>query len=196
MKRVAWIYIPTLYFAESLPYQMVNFVSTVVYKSMGVDNVTIGYTSYLYLPWVIKMFWGPAVDLYATKRNWILSMQGLMAAAFAVAAVGIFSPEYLTITLVVFTIAAFLSATNDIATDGFYMLALSAADQAFYVGIRPLFYRIRAIFATGALVVWGGDLEKSAGKVPQAWSVIFWTVAGIFLLLAIVHFLYLPRDRK
>lgn len=193
MKRFAWIYVPTLYFAESLPYHMVNTVSTFIYKSMGVSNVTIGYTSYLYLPWVIKMFWGPAVDLYATKRGWIRSMQILMGGALAVGAVGLFSPSYLGLSLAVFTVIAFFSATHDIATDGFYMLVLSPGQQAFYVGIRSLFYRLGAIFTTGGLVVWAGHLETTTGNIPKAWATVLWAVAGIFLALFIFHTLYLPK---
>lgn len=193
MKRHAWLYIPTLYFAESLPYHMVNTVSTFIYKSMGVSNEVIGYTSYLYLPWVIKMFWGPAVDIYATKRSWIRSMQILMAAAFAVTAVAMFSPSYLTLSLILFTAVAFLSATHDIATDGFYMLALDEKRQAFYVGIRSLFYRLGAIFTTGGLVVWAGKLELSTGNIPKSWATILWAAAGIFLLLYAFHSFYLPK---
>lgn len=193
MKRFAWLYIPTLYFAESLPYNLVNQISVILYKRMGVDNVTIGLTSYLYLPWVLKMFWGPMVDMYATKRAWIRSMQILMAAAFAVIAVGIFSPSFLTLSLILFTVIAFLSATHDIATDGFYMLALSPDRQAFYVGIRSLFYRFGTIFATGALVVWAGHIEASTGNIPQAWATVFWATAGIMLALFLFHTFYLPR---
>lgn len=193
MKRFPWIYIPTLYIAESIPYHIVNAVSVVMYKSMGVSNVVIGMTSYLYLPWVIKMFWGPTVDLYATKRGWIRNMQILMAAAIGVLAVGVFSPSYLAISLVVFTVIAFLSATHDIATDGFYMLALSADQQAFYVGVRSLFYRIGAILTTGGLVVWAGNLEKSTGNIPQAWATILWVSAGLFVALYLFHTFYLPK---
>lgn len=193
MKRFPWLYVPTLYFAESIPYHIVNTVSIFIYKSMEVSNVTIGYTSYLYLPWVIKMFWGPLVDTYATKRIWIRSMQILMAAAFVVVGVGLFSPHYLTISLALFTLIAFLSATHDIATDGFYMLALDDERQAFYVGIRSLFYRLGAIFATGVLVVWAGNLETSTGNIPKAWATILWAAAGIYAVLFLFHSLYLPK---
>lgn len=193
MKRYPWLYVPTLYFAESLPYNIVNTISTFIFKSMAVSNVTIGLTSYLYLPWVVKMFWGPLVDLYGTKRRWILGMQLFMAAALGVGAVALFSPSFLVLSLVVLTVVAFLSATHDIATDGFYMLALSSEQQAFYVGIRSLFYRLGTIFAVGALVVWAGRLEKSTGNIPGAWATIVWVVAGIFAVLFLFHVLYLPR---
>ncbi len=193
MKRYEWLYIPTLYFAESLPYNIVNAVSVVMYKSMGVSNVTIGLTSYLYLPWVIKMFWAPMVDIHGTKRAWLRHMQLLMSVALGVLAVGIFSPHYLTISLVIFTVVAFLSATHDIATDGFYMLAMSRERQAFYVGIRSLFYRLGTIFATGYLVVMAGNLEKSTGDIPGAWSTILWISAGIFFALFLFHTFYLPK---
>ncbi|MBI4178456.1 AmpG family muropeptide MFS transporter [bacterium] len=193
MKRLTWLYVPTLYFAESLPYFMVNSVSIFMYKSMGVSNTVIGLTSYLYLPWVIKMFWGPAVDLYATKRGWIRSMQILMALAFGVLAVALFSPAYLTLSLIIFTVVAFLSATHDIATDGFYMLALSKDDQAFYVGIRSLFYRLGAIFTTSGIVIWAGRIETSTGNIPYAWSVAAWMAAGTLLALFVFHTFFLPR---
>jgi PAT family beta-lactamase induction signal transducer AmpG len=193
MKRYPWLYVPTLYFAESLPYNIVNSISTFIYKSMGVSNVTIGLTSYLYLPWVIKMFWGPLVDLYATKRLWIVGMQLFIVAAFGVCAMVLFSPSFLILSLVVMTVIAFLSATHDIATDGFYMLALSPERQAFYTGLRALFYRLGTIFVIGGLVVWAGRMEKSTGNIPGAWSKILWIAAGIFSALFLFHLLYLPR---
>ena len=135
-----WWIIPTLYFAEGLPYILINSVSVIMYKRMGIDNAQIAFwTSLLYLPWVIKMLWGPFVDIYSTKRNWVIYTQIAMMACLGLAAFSLQLPNFFLISLFIFTIGAFISATQDIAIDGFYMLALSPEQQAFYAGIRSVF---------------------------------------------------------
>ena len=131
-----WYYIPTLYFAEGLPYILVNFVSAIMYKKMGMSNQFIGLTSILYLPWVIKMLWSPAVDIYKTRREWLLACQILMAALFVLLAFSISTKMFIPLTLAAFITIAFISATHDIAVDGYYMLALDKNKQAFFIGIR------------------------------------------------------------
>ena len=157
-KRQPWIYIPTTYFAEGLPYIIVNAASVIMYKKMGIPNSLIGLTSLLYLPWVLKMLWGPVVDLYATKRKWILSTQLAMTLGFAFVAFSMHLPIYFMLSLIGFTLIAFISATHDIAVDGFYMLALPEDQQAFFVGIRSTFYRLAMIFGTGVLVIFAGTI--------------------------------------
>ena len=192
-KRWPWLYIPSLYFAEGLPYILINAVSVIMFKKMNVSNTVIGLTGFLYLPWVIKMFWGPVVDTVSTKRQWILATQILMAVCFLLVAAGVQVSGFLSISLVLFFITAFLSATHDIAIDGYYMLALDEKKQAFYVGIRSTFYRIAIIFATGALVVIAGTIEKSTGNIAFSWSVVFMISGGIFFLLYFFHRFYLPH---
>lgn len=143
-KRSPWAWIPTLYFAEGIPYVAVMTISVIMYKKLGIGNAEIAlYTSWLYLPWVIKPFWSPIVDLFKTKRWWIITMQSIIAVAFAGVAFSIPAPYFFQLTLAFFWLLAFSSATHDIAADGFYMLGLDEVNQAKFVGIRSTFYRAR-----------------------------------------------------
>jgi PAT family beta-lactamase induction signal transducer AmpG len=188
-----WFFVPLLYFAEGLIYILVNSVSVVMYKKMGVSNALIGLlTSFLYLPWVIKMFWGPLVDGYTTKRRWIIWMQVAIAFCLFLTAFAVHLPAYFVLTLSIFVAAAFASATHDIATDGFYMLSLSESDQALYVGIRSLFYRLAMIFGTGFLVFLAGKIEIAKNNVPASWSMVFIVAGAIYLLIALVNRFVLP----
>ncbi len=198
-KRFPWLYVPTLYFAEGLPYIIVNSASVIMYKNMGASNELIGLTSSLYLPWVVKPLWGPTVDIYSTKRNWILSTQLAMAIGFALVGVVMHLPAFFSLSLVLLTIVAFTSATHDIATDGFYLLALPEDKQAFYVGIRSTFYRLAMIFGSGVLVVLAGRIETDTGNIPLSWTTVMIVVAGILGTLFLFHYFYLPRpttDRR
>ena len=146
--RNPWSWIPTLYFAEGLPYVAVMTIAVIMYKRLGLSNTEIAlYTSWLYLPWTIKPLWSPFVDLVKTKRSWIIAMQGLIAAGFAGIAFFIPTPHYVQLTLAFFWLMAFSSATHDIAADGFYMLGLNNKEQSFFVGIRNTCYRFANIFA-------------------------------------------------
>lgn len=166
-RRSPWAWIPTLYFAEGLPYVAVMTISVIMYKRMGISNADIAlYTSWLYLPWVIKPFWSPFVDLLKTKRWWITIMQILIGAGFAGIAFTIPLPFFFQATLAFFWLLAFSSATHDIAADGFYMLALNTNEQAKYVGIRSTFYRVATIMGQGILIILAGFLESTSGKEP------------------------------
>lgn len=188
-----WCWIPSLYFAEALPYVAVMTISVIMYKRLGISNTDIAlYTSWLYLPWVIKPFWSPFVDLLKTKRWWVITMQLLIGAGLAGIAFTIPMDYFFQATLAIFWLVAFSSATHDIAADGFYMLALDSHDQAFYVGIRSTFYRIATIAGQGLLVMLAGALESSTGKIPFAWSITFLIMAGLFLGLCLYHKFILP----
>jgi PAT family beta-lactamase induction signal transducer AmpG len=166
-QKSPWAWIPTLYFAEGIPYVAVMTVSVILYKRMGISNTDIAlYTSWLYLPWVLKPLWSPFVDLLKTKRWWIVTMQLLVGAGLAGVAFTIPLPFFFQSTLAFFWLLAFSSATHDIAADGFYMLALSEHDQAMYVGIRNTFYRIAMITGQGALIILAGALELFTGLQP------------------------------
>lgn len=166
-KRSPWAWIPTLYFAQGLPYVAVMTVSVIMYKRLGISNTDIAlYTSWLYLPWVIKPFWSPFIDLLKTKRWWVVTMQILVGAGLAGIAFTIPASNFFQLTLAVFWLIAFSSATHDIAADGFYMLALDSHDQAMYVGIRSTFYRIATITGQGLLIIIAGLLESSTGLKP------------------------------
>ena len=154
-KRNPWSWIPTLYFAEGLPYVAVMTIAVIMYKRLGLSNTEIAlYTSWLYLPWTIKPLWSPFVDLVKTKRAWIIAMQGFIAAGFAGIAFFIPTAHYVQLTLAFFWLLAFSSATHDIAADGFYMLGLNNKEQSFFVGIRNTFYRLANIFGQGILACW------------------------------------------
>ena len=193
-KRSPWWWIPSLYFAEGVPYVMVMTVSVFMYKNLGVSNTEIAlYTSWLYLPWVIKPFWSPFVDVLKTKRFWIVGMQLLIGAGLAGVALTIPADNYLRYTLAFLWLMAFSSATHDIAADGFYMLGLSQHQQAWFVGIRSTFYRLAMIFGQGLLVALAGYLEEWTGNIKLAWTILFYVLAGLFLAFSLYHRVMLPQ---
>lgn len=189
-----WAWIPTLYFAEALPYIAVMTISVVMYKKLGLGNAEIAlYTSWLYLPWVIKPFWGPFIDLLKTKRWWVTSMQLLVGAGLAGIALTIPTHHFVQSTLALFWLMAFSSATHDIAADGFYMLALTPHEQSMYVGIRSTFYRIATIAGQGLLIMLAGWLAEVTGQQTYAWSLTFFVMAGFFIAVFLYHSYVLPR---
>ena len=192
--RNPWAWIPTLYFAEGLPYVFVMTVSVIMYKRLDISNTDIAlYTSWLYLPWVIKPLWSPIVDILKTKRYWIVVMQLVIGAALAGIAFTLPASKFFQYTIAFFWLMAFSSATHDIAADGFYMLGLSKHDQAFFVGIRNTFYRFAMLAGQGPLVILAGEMEKIAGNDNQwAWSITFFVFAGLFLAFFIWHLFILP----
>lgn len=166
-KRNPWAWIPTLYFAQGLPYVAVMTISVIMYKRLGISNTDIAlYTGWLYLPWVIKPFWSPFVDIIRTKRWWTLTMQWIIAFALAGIAFTIPTPFFFQLTLAIFWIVGFTSATHDIAADGFYMLALTEHEQSLYVGIRSTFYRVATVAGQGLLVIIAGLIETNSGLEP------------------------------
>ena len=185
---------PTLYFSQGLPYVIVMTLSVVLYKNLNVSNADIAlYTSWLYLPWVIKPLWSPLVDLFRTKRLWIISLQFIVGAGLALVALTVPGPGFFRGTLAVFWLLAFSSATHDIAADGFYLLALPPYAQAGMVGVRSTFYRLAMIAGQGGLVYLAGALQATTGDVSRAWSVVFWLLAGFFVLAGVYHFAVLPK---
>lgn len=201
-----WWWIPTLYFAEGIPYFIVNNISVIMFTNMGMSKGDMAmFTSLLYLPWVIKPLWSPFVDIIRTKRWWITAMQVLMSVAFAAVAFTLPHPSaeviaggntevsLFAVTLVIFWITAFASATHDIAADGFYMLALQQKDQSLFVGIRSTFYRLSSIFGQGVLVVIAGILERRLGDIPQAWAMTLLVSAVLFAAITIWHTFALPK---
>ena len=166
-KRNPWAWIPTLYFAQGLPYVAVNVITVIMYKRLGISNTDIAlYTAWLYLPWVIKPFWSPFVDLFKTKRWWTLTMQWIIGFGLAAVAFAIPTPFFFSLTLAVFWLIGFASATHDIASDGYYMITLSEHEQSLYVGIRSTFYRIATIVGQGLLVIIAGLIEANSGLEP------------------------------
>ncbi len=200
-KENPWLWVPTLYFAEGIPYFIVNNISLVMFKNMGMPNGMLAfYTSLLYLPWVIKPLWSPFVDIIKTKRWWILAMQILMSAAMLLlpfllpqeSGEAISSSPLFFVTLIIFWLTAFASATHDIAADGFYMLGLNPNKQAEFVGIRSTFYRLSSIFGQGVLVALAGYLESRTSDVHMAWKITLILSAAIFACVTLYHTRALP----
>jgi PAT family beta-lactamase induction signal transducer AmpG len=193
-KKSPWSWVPTLYLAEGLPYALVMSVSVVLYKNLGVSNAAIAFwTGWLGLPWVLKPLWSPVVDLLATRRRWIWAMQLFLGAAFAGVALTIPTTHFFQLTLAWFWLAAFSSATHDIAADGFYILANSEHRQAAFSGVRNTFYRVAMIVAQGQLVVLAGKIHERTGSFTTAWMLVFALVSVIFLFFSAFHRRQLPR---
>ena len=193
----AWSWIPSLYFAQGIPYVAVMVISLVMYKRMGMSNTDVAlYTSWLNLPWVIKPLWSPFVDLLRTKRWWITSMQLLIGAGLAGIAFCIPTDHFFQSTLALFWLVAFSSATHDIAADGFYMIGLDTHQQALFVGIRSTFYRIATIAGQGLLIMLAGYLESKTGNISYAWMLTFFVMSGLFMAVWVYHCFILPRPKK
>jgi PAT family beta-lactamase induction signal transducer AmpG len=189
-----WYWIPVLNFASGLPYAIVISVSVIMYKSLGINNEDIGiYTSLLYLPWVIKPLWSPFIDLYSTKRNWFLAMQLLISIAFLVVGLTIPTSHFFILSLAVFWVAAFASASNDVASDGFYMLALAKEQQSFFLGIRSTFYRLSMLTGNGLIVIIAGYLEQQYGDKTKAWSYTMIIIGLIMAVITIYNYFFTPK---
>jgi len=196
-QKSPWAWVPTLYFAEGVPYVAVMTISLIMYKRLGLSNTDITlYTSWLYLPWVIKPLWSPFVDMMKTKRWWIITMQLLIGASLAGVGFTIPGPWWLQGSLAFFWLMAFSSATHDIAADGFYMLGLDSHDQAYFVGIRSTFYRIATIFSSGLLVGLAGALQVMTRNISFSWSLVFYFMAGLFIALWLYHSWALPKPSE
>ena len=199
-----WSWIPTLYFAQGLPYVVVMALAVIMFKRLGINNTNIAlYTSWLYLPWVIKPLWSPLVDIVKTKRWWVISMQLVIGGGLAGIALTLPGPHAFRYSLAVLWLLAFSSATHDIAADGFYMLGLDTKKQAFFVGIRNTAYRLAMLTGQGLIIMLAGWLEKTYSStlpeeiaVPRAWSVTFYLLAVIFVLLFLYHQFILPKPEN
>ncbi len=189
-----WSWIPSLYFAEGLPYVAVMVVAGIMYKRLGLDNDAIAiFTGWLNLPWVIKPFWSPFVEIFKTKRWWIVLMQLILGVGLAGVAFSLHTTLWVQLTFAFLFLVAFSSATHDIACDGFYMLALPAHDQAAFVGIRNTSYRIAMISGQGLLVMLAGYIEQTTHNLKLAWMIVYGIFAGLFVLLLSLHKFSLPK---
>ncbi|PZX53483.1 PAT family beta-lactamase induction signal transducer AmpG [Algoriphagus ratkowskyi] len=193
-KKSPWIWIPSLYMTEGVPYIVIIVVSVIMYKQLGVSNADIGlYTSLLYLPWVIKPIWSPIIDLFGTKRKWFLSMQFILSLVFLGVGLTTSGNSFFFMTLAFFWMGAFASATNDIASDGMYLIALKPDQQSFFVGLRGTFYRIGMITGQGLIVMVAGYFETSLGDNTKAWSYTMIIVGGLMLILTAINFYSTPK---
>ncbi|OFZ19091.1 MAG: hypothetical protein A2X94_10095 [Bdellovibrionales bacterium GWB1_55_8] len=188
--RTPWAFVPSLYFQQGLPVIIVQQVSVLLYKKMGMPNDQIGlWTSLVVWPWILKMLWGPLVDLHGKKRNWVLGTQALIGIALGLCALAVTTKSFLAVTLGIFFITAFLSATHDIALDGYYMLALPKDRQAFFMGIRTTFFRLAMVFSNGFLVILAGRWEQAGMPIAESWRSALLVGAAFYLaLMAYAHF--------
>ena len=199
------MWVPTLYFTEGIPYFLVNSISVMLFAKMGVPNDQLSFfTTLLYFPWFLKGLWSPFVDVLRTKRWWIIAMQALMTVLCILLTITLPHPAAETIaakatsaglfrwTLVFFIIAAFASATHDIAADGYYMLAHDSKSQAAFVGIRSTFYRIASVFSQGVLVYIAGQIENRTGDIPMSWQVTLGVTSVLMLCVTLYHCFFLP----
>jgi len=189
-----WYWIPVLNFASGFPYAIILSVSVTMYKSLGIDNKDIGmYTSLLYLPWVIKPLWSPFIDLYSTKRKWFLAMQLMISIAFLIVGLTIQMNNFFILSLAIFWMAAFASASNDVASDGFYMLSLTKDQQSLFLGLRSTFYKLSWVTGNGLIVIIAGYLELKYGNKNKAWSYTMIIVALVMALLTIYNYYFTPK---
>ena len=202
-----WWWVPTLYFTEGIPYFLVNSISVMLFAKMGVPNDQLAFfTTLLYFPWFLKGLWSPFIDVIRTKRWWIITMQALLTVLCILLTLTLPQPDAEIInakatevstfrfTLILFIIAAFASATHDIAADGYYMLAHDKKSQATFVGIRSTFYRIASVFAQGVLVYIAGRIETNTGNIPLSWQVTLGITSLLMFLVTLYHTFFLPHS--
>ena len=196
-QRNPWSWIPTLYIAEGLPNVVVMTVAVVMYMQLGLSDTEIAlYTGWLGLPWVVKPLWSPFVDLYRTKRWWVLCMQFLLGSSLAGVAFTLNASFWFQGTMCFFFLMAFSSATHDIAADGYYMLELNDHDQVWFVGIRNTFYRLAVIFGNGVLIPAAGMLQLLfRDQKAFTWSLVFYGLTGLFLAVWLYHAYVMPRAK-
>ena len=196
IKTQGWSWVPSIYYAEGLPYAIVIIVSTIMYKNLGLTNTEIAlYTSWLYLPWVIKPLWSPLVEILKTNRFWIISMQIIIGSCLAGIALTLPSSNFLQYSLAFMWLLAFSSATHDIAVDGFYMMALPSKSQAWFIGIRNTFYRFAILTGQGLIVILAGVFQNWTSDIFRAWSILFMCLSILFLIFGLYHSWRLPHPK-
>jgi MFS transporter, PAT family, beta-lactamase induction signal transducer AmpG len=190
-------WVPSLYTAEGIPYVLVTSVATIMYGNLGLGNdVNALYTSLLGIPWTIKPLWAPLLEMWGTRRRWVLATQFLLAATFAAVGLGVTLPSYLPITLALFWVAAFLSSTHDIGADGVYISVTTQKEQARYVGAQGIFWNAGRILATGPLVVLTHHLLQRTGSYTTSWAIVLVLAGAIMAVLGLWHVRILPEDRR
>ena len=204
-----WFWVPSLYFAEGVPYFLVNNISVMMFTKMGVPNDQMAFfTTLLYFPWLLKGLWAPMVDVVKTKRWWIIIMQAVLAITCLLLTISLPHPDHATmathqtpislfwLTLVLFIIGAFASATHDIAADGYYMLAHDSGSQAKFIGIRSTFYRIASVFMQGLLVFIAGRIERSTDNIPLSWQITLGITAAVMFIITLYHTFFMPKAEE
>jgi PAT family beta-lactamase induction signal transducer AmpG len=203
------LWVPSLYFAMGTPYIAVTVVAAIMYKNFGLNNTEIAaYTSAITLPWVIKPLWAPLVELFRTKKFFVLAMECVLVVTFACLALALRLPVYLPLTIAFFWLTAFASATQDIAGDGVYLTSSTPKEQALYIGVQGAFWNLGRVMVAGSLVVltglifrWiaAGQPAPPSGPHPawfSAWMVVMLLIAGIMAVAAAYHYFLLPPGSK
>ena len=191
---VAWV--PTLYFAMGMPFVVLNMVLSLLYKDLGIGNAEITFwTGLIMLPWTLKFLWSPLLELYKTKKFFVVLTQIVSGVVFGLAAISLHLPDFFAISIALFAVVALSGATHDIAADGTYMGVLSKEDQARWIGWQGAFYNIAKIFATGLLVWIAGIITPMVG-VLNAWTSILVFLCVVMTALGIYHYFILPTDGK
>lgn len=200
---IAWV--PTAYFAMGLPFVVVNMVAVLMFEGMGVDAASIAFwTSLILLPWTLKPLWSPFLELFKTKKFFVVTTQLLTGTAFGLTALSLTMPHFFAPAIFFLAIVALSGATHDIACDGVYMSELSQADQARYIGWQGAFYNIAKIVATGGLVYLAGwliDRNVAAGASDfaanrTAWLTIMLLLGATMVALGVYHIFLLPSSEK
>lgn len=196
-KTGGWYWVPSTFFAEGAPFAMVTSLSVILFKSLDMSNESIAFwTGLIAMPWAFKPLWAPVLDLFGTKRGWIIFFQLVMALLFGAGALLVLSKPFSALLVALFFLIAFASATHDVAADGFYLIALDSHGQAFFAGIRGTFYRVALVSVQGGLVILAGLIGNRFGSTRLGWCAAFGLIAAAFLLLSLWHGLLLPRPQS
>lgn len=204
---ISWV--PTVYFAMGMPFVVLNMVSVLMFKGMGIGDAQIAlWTSLIMLPWTLKFLWSPFLEIFKTKKFFVVLTQMVTGAGFALVALALQLPFFFAVCIALMAIIAFSGATHDVATDGVYMSELNKQDQARYIGWQGAFYNIAKIVASGGLVWLAGWLLKSFAGVEgvteavhhqatiHAWMIVMFVLAAVMVLLSIYHLRMLPTGGK
>lgn len=190
------LWISTLYFAMGMPFVTINAVSGIMYKDMGISDSQITFwTALIMLSWTLKPLWSPFLEIYKTKKFFVVSTQFAIGILFALVALTLPLSDFFRYSIALFAIIAFCGATHDVVADGTYISLLTNKEQAKYIGWQGAFYNLAKIISSGALVYCAGILEKTKG-VTHAWMIIMAVYAALFFALAFYHYLILPKENK
>jgi MFS transporter, PAT family, beta-lactamase induction signal transducer AmpG len=197
-RRHPLLWVPTLYFAMGTPNVAVSVVAAVMYTNLGISNADIAlYTGAMYLPWTIKPLWAPLVEMFRSKRFFVLAMELVMTVTLGSVALALHLPHYIVLTLIFFWVTGFASATQDIAADGIFISSCSRREQAMYTGVQSMCWNLGRVVASGVLVWFTGKLHDERGlDWPTSWTVVMTLLAAIMGLSALWHARILPAGDK
>jgi PAT family beta-lactamase induction signal transducer AmpG len=197
-KTTPWAWVPTLYLAMGTPMITVSVVAAIMYKNLGLSNTEIAlYTGSMYLPWVLKPLWAPLLEMFFTKRLFVLAMEFGIAATLACVGLALGLPSYLAASLTFLWVVGFASATQDIAADGVYIAAMSPKQQAQFVGVQGICWNAGRLLASGVMVECTQWMHRDLALSWQTtWSFVMFALALVMTLLGIWHLRALPRNEQ